>query len=99
MLLAIGDWCLIIRFCWPTRVLTPALAGCLLLLSWMQHRRVVALAPWGSGFILASVATTLIIVLRNTIPDVWSIIVGNALLAAAYGILWTGARSLDGKTL
>jgi hypothetical protein len=51
----------------------------------------------GVRVILASVATTLIIVLRNTIPDVWSIIVGNALLAAAYGILWTGARSLDGK--
>jgi diguanylate cyclase (GGDEF)-like protein len=78
-------------------VLTPALAGCLLLLSWLQHRRVIALALWGSGFILASVATTLIIVLRNTIPDVWSIIVGNALLAAAYGILWAGARTLDGK--
>jgi hypothetical protein len=53
----------------------------------------------GVRVILASVATTLIIVLRNTIPYVWSIIVGNALLAAAYGILWTCARSLDGKTL
>jgi diguanylate cyclase (GGDEF)-like protein len=82
-----------------TTVLTPALAGCLLLLSWLQHRRVIALALWGSGFILASIATTLIIVLRNTIPDVWSIIVGNALLAAAYGILWSGARTLDGKNV
>jgi diguanylate cyclase (GGDEF)-like protein len=80
-----------------TTVLTPALAGCLLLLSWLQHRRVIALALWGSGFIAASVATTLIIILRNTIPDVWSIIVGNAILAAAYGILWAGARTLDGK--
>jgi diguanylate cyclase (GGDEF)-like protein len=43
------------------------------------------------------VATTLIIVLRGTIPDFWSIIVGNALLAAAYGILWCGARKLNGK--
>jgi hypothetical protein len=60
---------------------------------------VIALALWGSGFILASIATTLIIVLRNTIPDVWSIIVGNALLAAAYGILWSGARTLDGKNV
>jgi diguanylate cyclase (GGDEF)-like protein len=80
-------------------VLTPALAGCLLLLSWLQHRRVTALAIWGSGFITASVATTLIIVLRGTIPDFWSIIVGNALLAAAYGILWCGARKFDGKNL
>ena len=52
---------------------------------------------WGSGFITASVATALIIVPRGTIPDFWSIIVGNALLAAAYGILWSGARKFEGK--
>ena len=78
-------------------VFTPALAGCLLLLSWLQHRRVTALALWGSGFIIASVATTLIIVLRGTIPNFWSIIVGNALLSAAYGILWSGARKFEAK--
>ena len=32
-------------------------------------------------------------------PDFWSIIVGNALLAAAYGILWCGARKFDGKKI
>jgi diguanylate cyclase (GGDEF)-like protein len=80
-------------------VFTPALAGCLLLLSWLQHRRVTALALWGSGFITASVATTLIIVLRGTIPNFWSIIVGNALLAAAHGMLWSGARKFDGKNV
>lgn len=78
-------------------VFTPALTGCLLLFSWLQHRRVTALALWGAGFINASVATTLIIVLRGTISDFWSIIVGNALLAATYGVLWCGARKLDGK--
>jgi diguanylate cyclase (GGDEF)-like protein len=80
-------------------VFTPALTGCLLLLSWLQHRRVTALALWGVGFINASVATTLIILLRGTIPDFWSIIVGNALLAATYGILWCGARKLDDKNV
>ena len=30
-------------------------------------------------------------------PHFWSIVVGNALLAAAYGILWGGARTFDGK--
>jgi diguanylate cyclase (GGDEF)-like protein len=80
-------------------VFTPALAGCLLLLSWLQHQRVTALALWGSGFITASVATTLIIVLRGTIPNFWSIIVGNALLASAYGILWCGARKFDDKNV
>jgi hypothetical protein len=80
-------------------VFTPALAGCLLLLSWLQHRKVTALALWGLGFITASVATTLIIVLRGRIPDFWSIIAGNALLTGAYGILWSGARKFDGKNV
>jgi diguanylate cyclase (GGDEF)-like protein len=78
-------------------VFTPALAGCLLLLSWLQHQRVTALALWGSGFIIASVATTLIIVARGTIPNFWSIVFGDSLLAAAYGILWCGARKFEGK--
>jgi hypothetical protein len=78
-------------------VFTPALAGYLLLLSWLQHRRITALALWGSGFIVASVATTLIIVERGAIPDFWSIVIGNALLSAAYGILWSGVRNFEGK--
>jgi diguanylate cyclase (GGDEF)-like protein len=77
-------------------VFTPALAGCLLLLSWLQHRSIVALAWWGCGFIIASIATVMIIVARGTIPDFWSITVGNALLVAAHGVLWGGARKLNG---
>ena len=80
-------------------VFTPALAGSLLLFSWLQHRKVIALALWGSGFITASIATTLIIVCRSAIADFWSIIVGNALLAAAYGILWCGARKFDNRNV
>jgi diguanylate cyclase (GGDEF)-like protein len=80
-------------------VSTPALAGCLLLFTWLQHRKIIALALWGSGFITASVATILVVVLRGTIPDLLSIVVGNALLAAAYGILWCGARKFDCKNV
>jgi diguanylate cyclase (GGDEF)-like protein len=80
-------------------VFTPALSGCLLLFSWLQHRRVTALALWGSGFIIASIATTLIIVFRGAIADFWSIVVGNALLAAAYGLLWCGARKFDNRNV
>jgi diguanylate cyclase (GGDEF)-like protein len=80
-------------------VFTPALAGCLLMLSWLQHRRQLALGVWGSGFLTASVAATLIIAARGVIPDFWSIVFGNALLAIAYGILWCGARTFEGKTV
>ena len=77
-------------------VFTSALVGCLLLLSWLQHRRVFALALWGSAFIIAAIATTLIAA-RGAIPDLWSIVIGNAILAAAYGLIWSGARSFEGK--
>src|SRR5262249_59176237 len=36
---------------------------------------------------------------RRMPSDFWSIIVGNALLAAAYGILWSGARKFDGMNV
>jgi diguanylate cyclase (GGDEF)-like protein len=78
-------------------VFTPALGGCLLLLSWLQHRKVTALALWGLGFMTAALATTLIILLRGTIPNFWSIIVGNALLCGAYGLLWSGARKFEAR--
>jgi diguanylate cyclase (GGDEF)-like protein len=77
-------------------VFTSAVAGCLLLLSWLQHRTIFALALWGSAFIIAAIATILIIA-RGTIPDLWSIVIGNAMLAAAYGIIWSGVRNFEGK--
>jgi diguanylate cyclase (GGDEF)-like protein len=77
-------------------VFTSAIAGCLLLLSWVQHRRIFALALWGSGFIMGAMATALIIA-RGTIPNLWSIVIGNAILAAAYGLVWSGTRNFEGK--
>jgi diguanylate cyclase (GGDEF)-like protein len=78
-------------------VFTSGLAGCLLLLSWLQHRRIFALALWGSAFIIGAIATVLIVITRNKIPDLWSIVIGNAILAAAYGLIWSGARNFEGK--
>ena len=78
-------------------VFISGLAGCLLMLSWLQHRRIFALALWGSAFIIAAIATVLIVVARDTVPDFWSIVIGNAILAAAYGLIWSGARNFEGK--
>ena len=77
-------------------VFTSAVAGCLLLLSWLQHRTIFALALWGSAFIIAAIATALIIA-RGTLADRWSIVTGNAILAMAYGLIWSGVRSFEGK--
>jgi diguanylate cyclase (GGDEF)-like protein len=80
-------------------VFTPAVAGCLLLVSWLQHRRQPALGVWAVGFFTASIAAALIIVARGEIPSFLSIVVGNAILAVAYGILWSGARTFERKRI
>jgi diguanylate cyclase (GGDEF)-like protein len=77
-------------------VFSSAVAGCLLLLSWLHQRSVTALALWGIAFLMAAVATALLAA-RGFIPDVWSIAIANALLAAAYGTMWWGVRSFEGR--
>ena len=77
-------------------VFSSAVAGCLLLLSWLQHRLVTALALWGIAFLMAAVATALLAA-RGLIPDALSIVIANALLAAAYGTMWWGVRSFEGR--
>jgi hypothetical protein len=76
---------------------TLAVAGGLLLLSWLQHRSIPALAMWGLAFVLAAIATGLITA-RGHIPDVWSIIFANTLLSAGYGTLWSGMRNFEGRS-
>jgi diguanylate cyclase (GGDEF)-like protein len=75
---------------------TLAVAGGLLLLSWLQNRSIPALALWALAFVLAAVATALIAA-RGQVPDLWSIVVANALLAAGYGTLWAGMRNFEGR--
>ena len=76
---------------------TLAVAGGLLLLSWSQHRNTTALALWGAAFAMAALAA-LLIAERNQIADVWSILLANTVLAAAYGIMWNGARCFEGRS-
>src|ERR671925_602581 len=75
---------------------TFAVAGGLLLQSWLHHRNIPALALWALSFVLASIATALIAA-RGQIPDIWSIVIANALLATAYGTLWAGMRNFEGR--
>ena len=77
---------------------TLAVAGGLLLLSWSQHRKTTSLALWGFAFAMGG-AAALLIAERNRIPDFWSIFIANTVLAAAYGLMWNGARSFEGRSL
>jgi diguanylate cyclase (GGDEF)-like protein len=75
---------------------TSAVAGALLLMSWLQHRNVLALVPWGIAFVLVAISAALIAA-RGAIPDIWSIAIANAILALAYGSMWSGARIFEGR--
>jgi diguanylate cyclase (GGDEF)-like protein len=77
-------------------VFSSALAGGLLLLSWLHQRTVTALALWGLAFLLGAFATALIAA-RGSIPDALSIVIANAVLATAYATMWSGVRSFEGR--
>jgi len=72
-------------------------AGALLLLSWLHHRSNKALAQWALAFFLGAVGIALIGA-RGRIPDAWSILTANALLVAAYGVMWQGVRTFEGRS-
>jgi diguanylate cyclase (GGDEF)-like protein len=76
-------------------VFVSAVAGLLLLLSWMQDRTVRAPALWAAAFFIGAVGIALIAA-RGHIPDIWSIAIANAIIAAAYGIMWGGVRNFEG---
>jgi diguanylate cyclase (GGDEF)-like protein len=73
-----------------------AVAGLLLLLSWLQNRNVRGLALWASALIIGSIGVALIAA-RGDISDTWSIVIANAILATAYGMVWAGVRNFDGR--
>ena len=77
-------------------VFVCAVAGFLLLLSWLQNRNVRALAWWASSLIIGSIGVALIAA-RGDISDTWSIAIANAILATAYGMIWAGVRNFDGR--
>src|SRR5262245_45939274 len=77
-------------------VVASAVAGLLMLLSWLQNREVRALALWAAAFLFAALGIALIAA-RGGIPDFWSITIANALIAVGYGLMWGGARDFAGR--
>lgn len=78
-------------------VFVTTLLGGLLLFAWIQNRRIEALSWWGTGFLIASAGSCLLVG-RGVIPDGLSIVTANALLFTSYGFMWTGCRSFAGRT-
>ena len=79
-------------------VFVSATAGLLLLLAWMQNRSTPALALWGIGYLFGATAAALLAI-PGFIPNSWSVCAGNALLCGAYGMMWGGARSFEGRRI
>jgi diguanylate cyclase (GGDEF)-like protein len=77
---------------------TSAIAGCLLLVSWLQHRETSALAYWGASFLMMALSTALFAE-RGVISDLWSIVAANGILALGHGLLWSGTRSFEGRPI
>jgi diguanylate cyclase (GGDEF)-like protein len=71
-------------------------AGMLLLFSWLQDRSITSLALWGVSFLAFSLGGTLAI-FRGGLPDVFTTGVGNSLAIAAYGLMWSAARSFEDR--
>ncbi len=79
-------------------VFISATGGLLLLFAWMQSRNTPALAFWGTGYLLGAAAAALLGSLES-VPTSWSVCAANALLCAAYGMMWGGARSFEGRRI
>ena len=76
-------------------VFLSAIGGLLLLFCWMQNRNTPALAFWGSGYLLGAVAAALLG--SGGSANAWVICISNALLCGAYGVMWGGSRSFEGR--
>ncbi|WP_170145751.1 GGDEF domain-containing protein [Rhodoplanes elegans] len=73
-----------------------AISGFMLLFAWLQDRTSKTLAWWGGGLLLVVVGTGLV-VLRGVIPPEISIVIGNPIQLFGYGMMWTGARTFEGR--
>lgn len=77
-------------------VFINTMAGLLMMLSWLHSRSVTALLYWGAGYLFGAVAAALLGG-RGSIPDIWSIVLANAVLIYAYGFTWSGLRNFDDR--
>lgn len=72
------------------------ISGALMLFAWLQNRSERALALWGMAYLIGTVGGACLTRSEPNVPT-WSICLGNALLCCAYGTMWAGARSFEGR--
>jgi len=75
-------------------VLIAAMAGGLMLVTWLQNRSEPALLGWGAAYLCGAVGAVLFGA-RGQLADVWSINAANAAMIASAGLAWCGVRMFD----
>ena len=70
--------------------------ACVLIVSWLQSPATRALALWATAFAFGALGVALVAA-QGKILDFWSVLIAYAILTAAYGIMWTGVRSFEGR--
>lgn len=84
----------------PSLIIAASVTGACVsashLLIWRVVRNDVCVLIWGVAYGLATISM-IVVGLRGYIPAPWSILVGNAMLLLAYGLIWLGYRRFIGK--
>jgi hypothetical protein len=78
-------------------VLLSAMLGVLLFFAWTQNRKVQALAWWGATFCLLPIGIGMAN-LGHGAPGTLSLLIANAVVTFAYGLLYAGCRSSNGRS-
>jgi diguanylate cyclase (GGDEF)-like protein len=72
--------------------------GMLLIFAWLQNRATPSLAFWGIGYLSGALAAAAL-ASPGLLPEPWLVGGANALVCGAYGMMWAGARSFEGRRL
>jgi len=78
-------------------IFLTATAGALLLFAWVQNRREPALALWGIGYLFGSAGVGLLTLGGDRFPGNGINATASALICLAYGMMWAGARTFEGR--
>jgi diguanylate cyclase (GGDEF)-like protein len=72
------------------------IAGLLLLFAFLQNRNTPALALWGIGYLVGTAGAALVAG-QTSVQSTLAACIANGMLCAAYGFMWCGARSFEGR--
>jgi hypothetical protein len=77
-------------------IFVTTILGLVLLLAWARDRSIRALAWWGVACLIGSTSVGIYLV-QDSLSDALSLAIGNAMLFAACGVIWSGARLFHGR--